>query len=102
MIMNSEKKHFLLKLIPPRPSFQQDMSDDERNIMNHHIIYWRDLMEKGIVLVFGPVSDPKGPYGLGIIEVDSEEQVKIITANDPASQLGKYEVFPMRAVTSKK
>jgi uncharacterized protein YciI len=100
--MNSEKQHFLLKLLPPRPTFQQDMSDDERNIMIKHTEYLKDLMDKGIALVYGPVFDPKGAYGMGIVQADNEEQVKIITANDPASQLGKYEVFLMRAVTPNK
>jgi uncharacterized protein len=93
------KKHFVLKTIAPRPTFQQDMTEEERNIMLQHFAYWTDFADKGIILVFGPVFDPKGGYGLGIAEVENEEQVIELLANDPAvtSGLLKAEYHPMRA-----
>ena len=93
------KKHFVLKLIPPRPTFAQDMTTEERSIMQQHVVYWTDLMNKGFALAFGPVIDPTGIYGLGIIEVDNLEQVNEFIANDPANGLNKYEFYPMMAVT---
>ena len=62
------KKHFALKLIAPRLTFAKDMSAEERAIMQQHVAYWKGLMDAGNVLVFGPVIDPKGVYGLGIVE----------------------------------
>jgi uncharacterized protein len=96
-----DKQHFFLKLIPPRPTFSQDMTEDERNIMNRHIEYWTHLLNKGTVIVYGPVFDPNGAYGIGIIEVENEEQAKTIAENDPApvAGLGYYEIYPMRAIT---
>jgi uncharacterized protein len=94
------KKHFLLRLNPTRPGFAQDMSAEERNIMQEHILYWKDLMKQGIALVFGPVHDPKGVYGLGVIQAESEDQVRTLIANDPAITINKYEFYPMTAVTS--
>lgn len=93
------KKHFVLKLIAPRPTFVQDMTAEERSIMQQHIVYWNDLMNKGFVIAFGPVIDPNGVYGLGIIEVDDVEQVNEFITNDPANGLNKYEFYPMMAVT---
>jgi uncharacterized protein YciI len=92
------KKHFALKLIPCRPTFAQDMTEEERAIMQQHVVYWRALMDKGKVLVFGPVMDPKAVYGLGIIEAENEEEVESFIANDPATQINTYEFYPMRAV----
>jgi uncharacterized protein len=97
--MKLEKKHFFLKLIPPRPNFSQDMSDEERSIMLRHTAYLAESMKKGIILLYGPVMDPTGTYGLGIAEVDTEEEVKILTVNDPATLFCKYEIYPMRAIT---
>lgn len=97
-----DKIHYTLYLNPPRPTFVQDMTDDERKIMQQHIAYWNDYMSKGMVLVFGPVLDPKGAYGLGIIEVDTEQQMQDMIANDPANGLNKYEYYLMKAVTPKK
>ncbi len=98
-----EKQYFFLKLNPPRPSFSQDMTKEEREIMNKHVEYWTGLMSKDVVYVYGPVLDPKGGYGIGVVEVDSEEQVKELMANDPAAKsgLGWYEYFPMRAIVQK-
>lgn len=93
-----EKKHFALKLVPCRPTFAQDMTPEERGIMQQHAAYWRDLMDKGMVIVFGPVMDPKAAYGFGVIEVDNEEQVHALIANDPASKINTYEFYPMRAI----
>ena len=93
-----DKKHFYLKLIAARPTFAQDMTDEERGIMQQHVAYLTDLMNKGIVKAFGPVFDPNGTFGMGIIEAESEEQVKEITINDPASSINRYEIYPMRAV----
>jgi len=99
----SEKQHFVFKLIPPRPTFAQDMTEEERSIMGQHVVYWTEMAEKGIALVFGPVLDPNGAYGLGIIEVDDEDQVQGLAAGDPAvrSGIGRMEIYPMLAVLRK-
>lgn len=94
--------HYFLKLIPCRPTFAQDMTDQEKAIMQQHVIYWGGLMDKGIVVVFGPVMDPKGAYGMGVVEVEAEEQLLELTKNDPASSINQYEYYPMRAITPKK
>ncbi len=93
-----EKKHYFLKLIPSRPSFSQDMTPAERAIMQQHIVYWRGLMDQGMVIVFGPVMDPAGVYGMGVIAVDDEDQVRTLINGDPANQINRYEYFPMRAI----
>ena len=96
------KKHFVLYLIPPRPSFAQDMTPEERAIMQQHVVYWTDLMNKGFVLAFGPVLDPTGVYGLGIVVADDAEQENELVKNDPATAINKYELYPMRAITPAK
>ena len=93
-----EKKYYSVKLIPFRPTFAQDMTPAERVIMQQHAAYWREKMAQGYVVVFGPVLDPKGIYGLGIISSENEEQVKAFMANDPAMQINTYEFFQILAV----
>jgi uncharacterized protein len=96
--MNTDKKHFFLKLNPPRLSFATDMNDEEKKIMQNHVEYWRNLLMKGIAIAYGPVFDPKGGYGVGIIAVDNDEQLDNLMRNDPANGLNSYEFYPMRAV----
>ena len=60
-----------------------------------HLMGW---MQKGKIIVFGPVADPKGPWGLGVMRLSSEDEMREIELNDPAikSDLGlRYEVLPM-------
>jgi uncharacterized protein YciI len=97
-----DKKYFALKLLPRRPDFAQTMTDEERAIMYQHIAYWKVYLDKGVVLVFGPVLDPAGAYGLGIVCVDGEDQVKELIAHDPAATINVYEYYPMRAVVPQK
>ncbi|MDP4265270.1 MAG: YciI family protein [Bacteroidota bacterium] len=95
-------KYYSLRLLPPRPSFAQDMSAEEKAIMQKHSAYWRELMQQGKVIVFGPVLDPKGVYGLGIIAANDDEEVKAFMAGDPANGLNRYEWHPMLAVVPEK
>lgn len=90
--------HYFFKLNPSRPTFAQDMSTEERAIMLQHVAYWAELMNKGLVVVFGPVMDPKEVYGVGVVEVETEEQLKELIKNDPATSINRYEYYPMRAV----
>lgn len=91
------KKQFFLKLNPPRPTFMADMTAEENAIMQKHVVYWTDLLDRGIAVVFGPVSDGNG-YGVGIVSVDSEQQLKEIMEADPAIAINRSEYHPMRAV----
>jgi uncharacterized protein YciI len=96
------KKYFAIKLIPSRPTFAQDMTPEERAIMQEHVAYWKPYMDNGIMLVLGPVLDPKGAYGFGIVAVDDESEVVTLTQNDPATRINTYEYYPMFAVFAKK
>lgn len=93
-----EKKYYALYLIASRPDFAETMTNEERAIMMQHVGYWTGLMNKGRVIVFGPVFDPKETYGLGVVAVDSEEQLAELIKNDPAISINRYEYYPMRAI----
>ena len=56
-------------------------------------------MGEGWIIAYGPVFDPKGGYGLGIVEVETDEQLNDLIANDPVNGLNKYEIYPMKAIT---
>jgi len=88
------KKYFVLKLNPSRPDFAQTMTEAEKEIMQQHVAYWKPFMQQRIMLILGPVLDPKGMYGLGIIAVDSEDEVAPLINNDPASKINQYGILP--------
>jgi uncharacterized protein len=89
--------HFLYKLIPPRPTFDRDMSEPEQAIMGRHVAYWQELTERRTAIVFGPVSDPAGTWGLAVVAAETDEQVRALGDADPAvaSELARFEVCPM-------
>ena len=94
--------HFFCKLIPPRPSFAFDQNASEKALMGQHAAYWTGMLNEGAVVVFGPVMDPKGPFGMGVIEAADETEVKRRTDADPVMKAGigfKLEITPMRAIT---
>lgn len=91
-------KTFFCKLIPPRPTFTQDMSELEAKLMQEHAAYWKGWMDKGQVVAFGLVADPAGPYGMGIVEVENDADVHRFTAGDPVIKAGRgfrYDIHPM-------
>lgn len=90
--------HYFLKLIPCRPTFAFDMSPEEREVMQQHVDYWQKLMQAGKVVVYGPVMDPNGPYGMGVVEAEDDKAIGDFVAGDPASRINTYEFYPMRAV----
>ena len=81
--MNNERKQFLCKLIPPRPTFALDMTEVERKVMQEHANYWKHLTDEGTAIVFGPVLDPKGIWGVAIVELADEQDARILGKNDP-------------------
>lgn len=77
---------FVYRLIPPRPGFAFDMSDDERATMMAHVGYWSGLSAEGKVVAYGPVNDPLGSYGIGIILAESQIEAEALRDGDPAVQ----------------
>jgi uncharacterized protein YciI len=89
--------YFLYKLMPPRPSFADDMTPAEASVMEEHFAYWANLIEQGSVVAYGPVLDPAGTYGIAIVEADDEAHVHSLGRSDPAVArgVGTFAVFPM-------
>jgi hypothetical protein len=73
------------------------MSPAEAEVMERHVAYWQDLLQRDVALVFGPVLDPEDPWGLGVLDLDDERFAREIGEGDPAVQSGTctYEVVPM-------
>jgi uncharacterized protein YciI len=89
---------FVCRLLGPRPDFIPTMTDEERALMGAHAGYWMEQMAQGKVIVFGPVADPKGPWGLGVVKVSSAAEMQALEQGDPviaANRGFRYEVLPM-------
>jgi hypothetical protein len=54
--------------------------------------------EHGIAIAFGPVADPAGGWGVGIIAAPSDEAIRELQRDDPAIRAGigmRHETLPM-------
>ncbi len=94
---------YVFRLIPPRSSFAIDMSSDERATMLEHAGYWHDLTAQGKVLAFGPVDDPAGIYGIGIIVAADLAEATALGDSDPAVRSGhgfRAELAPMLSLVT--
>ena len=90
---------FVFRLKAPRPNFALDMTDDEREIMGRHAAHWQSYIDSGQMVVFGPVLDDTGSWGLGVVQAEDEDEVRAFAARDPVvtSRTADIEIGTMLA-----
>jgi uncharacterized protein YciI len=93
---------FYLRLTPPRATFAKDMTPQERAQMQQHAAYWAEQFKTGKVLILGPVDDPKGAFGLVVVECTRAE-AQAMADGDPTvkSGMNKFDVMPMHVFMHK-
>ena len=68
-----------------------------------HLRYWGELTEAGATMAFGPVNDPAGSYGIGVVLAADLAEAERLRDGDPAMQSPHgfhTEILPMlRLVT---
>jgi uncharacterized protein len=79
---------FVLRLIAPRPNFAQTLTDAEREIMGSHAAHWGPYVERGDMVVLGPVLTEENSYGLAVVESDDEQALREFAAQDPVVTTG--------------
>ena len=92
---------FVLRLIAPRPNFAQTITDAEREIMDSHAAHWHPYLERGEMVVFGPVLTDEDSYGLAVVETDDEQALREFAAQDPVvtSETAAFEFGRLAGVT---
>jgi uncharacterized protein len=83
---------FVFRLKAPRPNFALDMSDEEREVMGRHAAHWQSYIDSGQMVIFGPVLDSTGSWGLGVVQADDEDEVREFAARDPAVTTGTASI----------
>jgi uncharacterized protein YciI len=75
------------------------MTDSERAIMERHAAHWGPYLERGDMVVFGPVLTDDDSYGLAVVETDDERALREFAAQDPVVTTGTayFEVGRMVA-----
>jgi uncharacterized protein YciI len=68
------------------------MSDEERAIMGRHAAHWKPYLDAGQMVVFGPVLDSTGSWGLAVVEAEDEDELRAFAAGDPAVTSGTAQI----------
>jgi uncharacterized protein YciI len=90
--------HYFATLIPPRTTFPSDITPDEMALMRQHAAYWISMLEPRVSVVFGPVKDPKGAFGVCIFKAEDEATARAIVCADPVVKAGigfTFTLLPM-------
>ncbi|MFC0680074.1 YciI family protein [Lysobacter korlensis] len=88
---------YLLRLFAARPDFAFTMTEAEQATMGRHADYWRRHLDDGTALIFSPVADPAGPWGLCIAQAQDRDAAQTLTDADPAvtEGVGRYEILEL-------
>lgn len=67
--------------------------------MTRHAAHWQPLIDSGQMVIFGPVLDGTGSWGLGVVEADDEEKLRAFAATDPVvtTRTGQIEMGKLLA-----
>jgi uncharacterized protein YciI len=57
------------------------MSEEERQVMARHAAHWQPYIDAGQMVVFGPILDSTGSWGLAVVEADDEHQLRSFAEN---------------------
>ena len=90
---------FVLRLIAPRPRFAETLTDSEREIMGRHAAHWAPYLERGDMVVFGPVLTDEDSYGIAVVEADDEAALREFAGQDPVVMTGTASFELGRFVT---
>jgi uncharacterized protein YciI len=60
--------------------------------MGRHAAHWQPFIDSGRMVVFGPVLDETGSWGLAVVETEDEEELRAAAAGDPAVTTGTARV----------
>ena len=92
LIESGAMSTFVFRLQAPRPTFALDMTEEEREIMGRHAAYWQPFIESGQMVIFGPVLDSTGSWGLGVVEAEDEDELWAFATGDPAVTSGTAKI----------
>jgi hypothetical protein len=95
---------FLLRLEPTRAGFTlQNMTPDETRLSSQHAQYLKSLLDSGKMSLAAQVFDPKGLWGILIVNAPDLDSARTLLESDPGvkGNLFRGEVLPVRVVFEK-
>ena len=94
----TNKNHFYIVIKPYRQDFLTNPKAEEDDIMSDHFHYLKSLLEQKKLFLAGPTLIPEDPFGIIILEVETEEEAKKLLENDPSIRLGIQKIVDFRPI----
>jgi len=94
----TEKKHYYVVIKPFRQDFLINPDEKEKKIMSDHFLYLKSLLEQKKLFLAGPTLIPEDPFGLIILETETEEEAKTLLNKDPSVKAGIQRVADFRPI----
>jgi uncharacterized protein len=94
-------RQFIIRLEPVRAGFTlQNVTEEERPLIQRHAAHLKSLLDQGKMKLAGQSFDPKGFWGILIIDAPDIAVATEIMNSDPAIQAKMFrgEVVPFRVV----
>jgi uncharacterized protein YciI len=95
---------FLLRIEPTRAGFTlQNMTADEARLASQHVQYLSSLLDSGKLSLAAQVFDPKGLWGIVIVDAPDAEAARALLDGDPMvkAKMFRGEAIPLRVVLQK-
>lgn len=98
-LLNMTKKNYFYVIIRPlRQDFLTNPDEEEAKIMSDHFHYLKSLLEQNKLYLAGPTLIPDDPFGLIILDTESEEEARALLENDPSIKSGIQEIADLRPI----
>ena len=94
-------RQFLFRLQTVRADFTlQNMTEDEQKIVGRHVAYLQGLLADGKLTFAGQAFDPKGFWGIVVVNAADLDAATALMNGDPAvkEKLVRGEAIPFRTV----
>lgn len=80
----TKRNHFFAIIRPYRKDFITNPNEQEDKVMSDHFHYLKLLLKQKKLLLAGPTLTPEDPYGIIILETETEDEAKKLLENDPS------------------
>ncbi len=94
----TEEQYFYVVIKPYRQDFIINPKEEEEQIMSDHFLYLKSLLEQQKLYLAGPTLIPEDPFGLIILEAETEEDARNLLENDPSVKAGIQQIADFRPI----
>lgn len=94
----NNKQHFYAVIKPYRQDFITNPREEEEKIMQNHFYYLQELLNQKKLFLAGPTLIVDDPFGLIILETETEEEARQLLENDPSVKTGIQMIVDFRPI----